>query len=172
MLERSMRRTAPGEAVIAAVLHRELTGAEVAGYWAGNWLAARDSSHPNIPAEPPAPDVSPAPDISLWDDAESLVAIARRHAALALAGPPAERESRIAACRTVWIRYAAAFNAGTKTQQRFADELLAVTRALMADQQDSAAAEPARSPPNAAAVITIDELRPILRQIIRSVAPA
>ena len=43
-----------------------------------------------------------APRDALWTDAEGLVAIARRHAAVAMAGPSDARESHLAACRTDW----------------------------------------------------------------------
>ena len=104
---------------------------------------------------------TPLPD-PLRRDADYLVAIARRHAAIALAGPAEGRAARLEACRVVWINYAAAFNVSAAMQKRFADDLQEITRALIAAQEDCGDALPAAGN----AVITIDELRPLLRQII------
>ena len=122
----------------------------------------------------PGQGASKAPD-PLWHDAQSLINIARRHAALALASPAEKRAANLDACRQVWILYAAAFGAKPAMQTRFADELQDVTRRLMATQQKSAAASsaagaerrPAPPPDATTTIITIEELRPILRQIIR-----
>jgi hypothetical protein len=103
-------------------------------------------------------------------DLEYLVTIARRHAALVLASPPDARAARLDACRVVWLHYAGAFGAGLAAQARFADDLQNVTRALMEEQQRSgvAPAAPAGSPrPVEAPILTIEELRPLLQQIIR-----
>jgi hypothetical protein len=103
-------------------------------------------------------------------DLEYLVTIARRHAALVLASPPDARAARLDACRVVWLHYAGAFGAGLAAQARFADDLQNVTRALMEEQQRSglAPAAPAGSPrPAEAPILTIEELRPLLQQIIR-----
>src|SRR5215813_6308553 len=64
---------------------------------------------PGIPMDP-NPQETQAPHTELWRDAGSLVAICRRHADLALASPAETRASQLAACRLVWINYAAAFN--------------------------------------------------------------
>ena len=107
-------------------------------------------------------------------DLEYLVTIARRHAAIVLASPPDARAARLDACRVVWLHYAAAFGAGLAAQARFADDLQNVTRALMdglmEEQQQSgiAPAAPAGYPrPAEAPILTIEELRPLLQQIIR-----
>jgi hypothetical protein len=107
-------------------------------------------------------------------DLEYLVTIARRHAALVLASPPDARAARLDACRVVWLHYAGAFGAGLAAQARFADDLQNVTRALMdslmEEQQQSgtAPAAPTGSPRQAEApILTIEELRPLLQQIIR-----
>jgi|AraplaMF_Col_mMF_1032025.scaffolds.fasta_scaffold00148_9 hypothetical protein len=103
-------------------------------------------------------------------DLEYLVTIARRHAALALATPPDARADRLDACRMVWLNYAAAFGAGVAARSRFADDLQNVTRALMDEQQRSgtAPAAPAETQlPAEAPILTIEELRPLLQQIIR-----
>jgi hypothetical protein len=112
----------------------------------------------------------------LWQDAGSLVDIARRHAAFALAGPAEARDSRLDACRLVWILYAAALGARPAIQVRFADELQDVTRTLMAAQQRSGGASPESAaerplvpgPQAAETIITIEELRPLVQQIIRA----
>jgi exoribonuclease II len=107
----------------------------------------------------------------LWADAESLLAICRRHAVLVPAGLAEAQASRLAACRVIWTNYAAAFNASPAMQERFADELQDVTRALMAAQMESAGAlaDSERLPATVpqATLITIEELRPLLQQIIR-----
>jgi hypothetical protein len=109
-----------------------------------------------------------APRDALWTDAEGLVAIARRHAAVAMAGPSDARESHLAACRTVWVHYAAAFNASAAIQTRFADDLQDATRAFMAAQPEpDPEARPVWSPKVPASPITLEELRLILSQIIR-----
>jgi hypothetical protein len=134
-------------------------------------IASRFADRSTAHAKPAGGD----PRDKLWHDAQSLVAIARRHAALALASPVETRASRLDACRRVWTYYAAAFGAKPAMQTRFADELQDVTRRLMAAQQKSAAASLATGaerhlapPPDATTtIITIEELRPILRQIIR-----
>ncbi len=124
----------------------------------------RDAMHRNaIPRDAMPPDAMP-PD-AMHGDWESLVVIARRHAVLVLAGPSDERDSRLDACRLVWIQYAAAFGASLAAQARFADELQDVTRALIKEQQR--AHHRADTAQVAAPIITIDELRPLLRQIIR-----
>jgi hypothetical protein len=106
--------------------------------------------------------IEDSPPDPLRRDADYLVAIARRHAAIALASPAETRAARLEACRLVWINYAAAFAVSSAMQKRFADDMQAITRALIAEQQDSGAALPAAGN----AVLTIDELRPLLRQII------
>jgi len=115
--------------------------------------------------------VSPAPiqHDRMHSDWEYLVAIARRHAAIVLAGPLDERESRLDACRLVWLHYAAAFGAGMAAQARFADELQDVTRVLIKEQQraERASHHPTDRSLEAAPIITIEELRPLLRQIMR-----
>ncbi|GAB2179131.1 hypothetical protein [Dongia sp. agr-C8] len=116
---------------------------------------------PEAPVTQPAPP-EPAPPDPLRRDADYLTAIARRHAAIVLAGPVETRAARLAACRLVWINYAAAFNANAATQKRFADDMQDITRALMEAQEDSADTLPMAG----GAVLTIDELRPLLRQII------
>ena len=127
-----------------------------------------------------------APRDALWTDAEGLVAIARRHAAVAMAGPSDTRASRLAACRTVWVHYAAAFSASPAIQARFADALEDATRAFMADPPESEGPEsespesegpkpdtappesrPVWSPKVPASPVTLEELRLILSQIIR-----
>ena len=117
------------------------------------------------------PQAAPAPDAPLGQqslpdplrrDADYLVAIARRHAAIALSGPAEGRAARLEACRLVWINYAAAFTVSTAMQKRFADDMQDITRALIAEQEESGGALPAAGN----AVLTIDELRPLLRQII------
>jgi hypothetical protein len=109
-----------------------------------------------------APIRDPGPPDPLRRDADYLVAIARRHAAIALASSAETRAARLEACRLVWINYAAAFAVSSAMQKRFADDMQDITRALIAEQQDSGAALPAAGN----AVLTIDELRPLLRQII------
>lgn len=132
----------------------------------------RDAAPPPIPstpfppaAFPPAP-VAPViaapPDDPLRRDAACITAIARRHAAIALAGPAETQSARLAACRLVWINYATAFAVSAATQKRFADDMVEITRALMAHQQAGDLALPAAG----AAILTIEELRPLLRQII------
>ena len=107
-------------------------------------------------------------------DLEYLVTIARRHAAIVLASPPDARAARLDACRVVWLHYAAAFGAGLAAQARFADDLQNVTRALMdglrEEQQQSGIAPAAAAGyprPAEAPILTIEELRPLLQQIIR-----
>jgi len=112
---------------------------------------------------------------ALWEDAECLVGIARRHAAVALACPADVRASHLAACRTVWLHYAAAFSTSPVSHERFADALQDATRALMATQREAEGLPPdtlwechSNEPPQAVdEIITIEELRSILRQIIR-----
>ncbi|WP_395022423.1 hypothetical protein [Dongia sp.] len=115
---------------------------------------------------PPPPQETPVTEPALPDplrrDADYLTAIARRHAAIALAGPVETQAARLEACRLVWVNYAAAFNASVATQQRFADDLQAITRTLMAEQIDSGSTLPEAG----ASILTIEELRPLLRQII------
>jgi hypothetical protein len=111
-------------------------------------------------ADAPIPDLPPAD--PLRRDADYLIAIARRHAAIALACPAEGRAARLEACRVVWINYAAAFTVSSAVQKRFADDLQAITRDLIAEQLESGEALPAAG----TAVLTIDELRPLLRQII------
>jgi len=123
---------------------------------------------------PPMPGEEARAD-ALWQDAESLIAIARRHAALAEASPPDARSAHLAACRTVWINYAAAFSTSPAIRERFADTLQDATRALMAAAPESAGAQPepkaeprpAWTPQAAVSVVTLEELRLILQQIIR-----
>lgn len=114
------------------------------------------------------------PHDALWRDAEDLVAIARRHAALAMASPSDARATHLAACRTVWVHYAAAFSASPTIQKRFADTLEDATRALMdeappqpAPEQPHVEPRPLWSPKVPASPITLEELRLILSQIIR-----
>ena len=141
------------EATAELGLDEESSGAEFIGSGVGDRRSVRPEPAGGDPRDP------------LWHDAQCLVNIARRHAALALASPAETRASRLDACRRVWIYYAAAFGAKSAMQMRFADELQDVTRRLMAVQQSAAAASP---PPDATTtIITIEELRPILRQIIR-----
>jgi hypothetical protein len=131
-------------------------------------LAAPECPAPERPAEPAPPD-------QLWQDAGSLLAICRRHAAFALASPADARGARLDACRAVWVHYAAAFSASAAAQARFADELQDVTRSLMARPAEFGAAPPppaaepgaADPPQRPAPLITIEELRPLLQQIIR-----
>jgi hypothetical protein len=153
------------------ILLRELTGPEFAGYGPGAAQAFTGQiTESKIKAEPTR-------DEWLWRDAGGLVAIARRHAALALAGSADERASRLAAYRKIWMNYAAAFNGSRAIQTRFADELENATRAFMEDQPDAedappepvAQPRPAWSPPVPASPITLAELRLILEQIVRQV---
>jgi hypothetical protein len=123
---------------------------------------ARKKSLPRDAAPQPTPDTPAAPPDPLRRDAEHLTAIARRHAAIALAGSIETRAARLEACRVVWINYAAAFNVSSAMQKRFADDLQDITRALMAEQLDTGAGLPEAG----ATVLPIEELRPLLRQII------
>ena len=138
-------------------------------------IATADTAVPGPPIIDPEfirTEVPGAP--SQPSDLEYLVTIARRHAAIVLASPPDARAARLDACRVVWLHYAAAFGAGLAAQARFADDLQNVTRALMdgltEEQQQSgiAPAAPAGYPrPAEAPILTIEELRPLLQQIIR-----
>jgi hypothetical protein len=149
------------EATSELGVHPESSGAEFIGSGVNDRRSTRSEPAGGDPRDP------------TWHDAQCLVNIARRHAALALASPAETRASHLDACRRVWIYYAAAFGAKPAMQTRFADELQDVTRRLMAAQQKAAASSSATSaerhqPPDAATtIITIEELRPILRQIIR-----
>jgi hypothetical protein len=177
MLEGSMRRgMARGEITDGVVLHREFAGPESAGYGPRN----QESAGPKIQGEKILGEEASGD--ALWRDAEGLVAIASRHAALALANPPDVREAYLVACRAVWTTYATAFNTSVAKQRQFADELLDATRGLMAAQQESDEAPPESdeappepdaeprpiwSPKVPASLITLEELRLILSQIIR-----
>jgi hypothetical protein len=144
--------------------------------WAGSDIAPTQIPQGDLaPQGELAPRDEPAPqdDAVLWGDVESVLAICRRHAELALASPPEARETRLAACRVVWISYATAFNCSPADQRHFADELVDVTRSLMAELPEpdpappEAEAQPGSAAPSPGALLTIEELRPLLQQIIR-----
>jgi hypothetical protein len=155
---------ARGNTIDELARRRQLTDPEIAGHDA----VGRERAAPPIPDEA-------ARQNALWQDAESLVAIARRHAAIAMASPPEARTPHLDACRMVWINYAAAFSTSPATRELFADQLQDATRALMTEPPQSDGAMPAleaqpRSlwrPQAAVSAITLEELRLILQQIIR-----
>ncbi|HVZ02288.1 MAG TPA: hypothetical protein VHA35_22470 [Dongiaceae bacterium] len=115
------------------------------------------------------------------DDTQSevdrLVSIARLHAWNALARAPSERDSHLATCRGFWRHYAEAFTTSEAECEGFADSLERATRDLMAEMQRNIATireaggfrrfeDAARLQPDKAPALTLDELRPIFRQII------
>src|SRR4051812_40661978 len=106
------RRAAHARAVATPVRHREAEAAECAG----NAAVAADVPPPSsVPPPPSAPPLKAPSSVArdralhdrLWADADSLLAICRRHAALVLAGIEDERASRLDACRVIWTNYAA-----------------------------------------------------------------
>ena len=181
MTKRSGGRPDQRRAIARPVSHRALTGVEIAGVapaesaTTGPTTTEPTTTGPAITTADMPGDMSgePARRDTLWRDAACLVDVARRHAAIVLACPRAERASHLAACRVVWIRYAAALGARSEIQTRFADELQGVTRILMARQQEADGATPITVPEwdpateKVAPIFTIDDLRPLFQLIIR-----
>ena len=110
-------------------------------------------------------------------EAERLVGIAQLHAWNALARPPAQRDAHIASCRGFWKSYAAAITTSAIACEGFADTLEHATRDLMVEMQKNIAVireaggfrmfqDPDRLQPRTANGFTLEELRPIFRQII------
>lgn len=123
--------------------------------------------------------------IALQNEVKRLIGIARVHAVNALARPVDQREAYLARYRGVWNFYAAAFTGSDAERECFTDALDRATRNLMAEIESNAAVlcpavvgqwlaptiaadAPAATEPQyrPGEVITLDELRPILREII------
>jgi hypothetical protein len=110
-------------------------------------------------------------------EVERLVSIAQLHAWNALARPPAQRDAHLATCRDFWKHYAAAFATSDSQCDGFADSLERATRDLMAEMEKNVAViraaggfrmfeDATRLQPGKSNALTLDELRPIFRQII------
>jgi hypothetical protein len=113
----------------------------------------------------------------LQTEVDRLISIAHWHAAKALARPPSQWDSHLAVCRGFWKHYAEAFTADEGQRESFVDALERATRDLMAEMQKNAAViqqaggvritdDAARPHPGKPTALTLDELRPIFRQII------
>ncbi len=111
-------------------------------------------------------------------EVDRLVGIAKLHAWNALARPPAQRDAHLAVCRDFWKHYAAAFATSDSQCEDFAAALERATRDLMAEMRRNIAVihqaggfrqledAAARLQPGQADPMTLEELRPIFRQII------
>ena len=110
-------------------------------------------------------------------EVERLIGIAHLHARNALARPAAQRDTHLAVCRDFWKHYAAAYTASDAQRDSFADALDRATRDLMAEMQQTAqvaylpsglhpAEALARLQSGRPIAHTLEELRPIFRQII------
>ena len=110
-------------------------------------------------------------------EVDRLISIAHLHARNALARPEAQRDTHLAVCRGFWKHYAAAYAADEEQSDSFVEALDRATRDLMLEMQKNAAVVQASGgfalPDTAASAQvgkpienTLDELRPIFRQII------
>jgi hypothetical protein len=118
----------------------------------------------------------------LQTEVDRLISIAQLHAWNALARPPAQRDAHLAHCRDFWKHYAAAFTTSDAQTDEFADALDRATRDLMVEirrniavihqaggfrmLEDSGQLNTGRPEPGKTKALTLDELRPIFRQII------
>jgi hypothetical protein len=112
-------------------------------------------------------------------EVERLIGVAQSHAWNALARPLAQRESYLVICRDSWKHYATAFNTSPSECDGFADSLQRATRDLMVEIQKNIAVvqdaggfrmsqDAVRLHPDQPKALTLEELRPIFRQIIES----
>jgi hypothetical protein len=123
---------------------------------------------------------------ALQSEVQRLMGIARMHALTAMARPADQRESCLARYRLVWAQYAAAFSGSDAERESFVDALDRATREIMAQIESSdiaiwraetdkwiaqtllpqtlAGVTELRHRPGD--VISLEQLRPILRKII------
>jgi hypothetical protein len=120
---------------------------------------------------------------TLEEEIERLRAVARVHALTVLSRPADQHERYLARYRLVWAQYALAFSKNDAERQTFVDALDRATRDMMLEigstdvamwrratdrwvAQTLAADTPVEPRHSPGDVITLEQLRPILRKII------